>query len=257
MRRRRRPAAIARSIRGVETTGASRRRASHSVPERSPILAKSAARTASAIATAASRTPSRFPATAASPSSRALKDLPVVHSGGMGNAGVEQRHVPVPHFRVGRKSFSRRPPRAERDDVDPSLERRVVVLHAGRLAEHAGLDVAHEIHPVDAGEVSRADALERAHHRDRQGRGAAETGPEGNPGPELDLQRLADLQGLQERSDEGRPRLREELGGGSPPASRSPGRGRRPEDPSLARRTRQPAYRSMATLTVTSRDAST
>ncbi len=118
----------------------------------------------------------------------------------------------LPFVRIGRDPVRGRATRPEADHVHSPFQRGVVVLDAGRLAEHARLDVPHEVHAIDAGEIPRADAFERAHQGHRQGRRPAQARAEGNAGPELDLQGLANLEGFEERSDERRPRVREELG---------------------------------------------
>ena len=48
-------------------------------------------------------------------------------------------------------------PGSEGEDVHSPFERRVVVLDAGGLAEHARLDVPHEVHAIHAGEIPRTD----------------------------------------------------------------------------------------------------
>ena len=189
--------------RGVETTGPgalpSLRR------ERRP--SRSERRTASA--TMAARGLLEASRDASSPSRRARRicQLFIPRSAKARNRRV--RCCPR-RDRGGRRSVVLPP---ERDHVGSAFERRVVILDACGLGEDPRLDVPHEIHPVHALQVPRAHALESPHQGDGQGRGAAESRSERDVGPELDLQRLADLERFEKRPNERRGRVLEKLGG--------------------------------------------
>ena len=171
-------AAISSSIVGVVTPGASRLRLSHSIGDLpADFVPVAALRAPSASPTAVSRIRSKQSKTCAIAVDVPLGDLPVVRAGVARRAGVGEHDAALELARIDVERDAADAVDAELDRGDAAVQRRPIVLHAGRHADRLALDVHRHLQQVARDPSDAAGpAGERAADGDRQRRRAGDAG---------------------------------------------------------------------------------